>query len=119
MRDHQKLIAFKLADEIVILIYQVTKKFPKEEIYGLTAQIRRAAVSVPSNIVEGCSRKSQKDYLRFMEIAYGSLKELQYQCKLSINLEFVTPSEFETSLRKCHEASKVLGSLIISLRKKM
>ncbi len=59
MRDHTKLSAFELADEITILIYQVTKAFPKEEIYGLTSQMRKAAVSVASNIVEGCTRESQ------------------------------------------------------------
>ena len=64
MRDHNKLIAFKLADDLALLIYAITRKFPKEEIYGLTSQMRRAAVSVPSNIVEGCARESQTEYLR-------------------------------------------------------
>jgi len=79
MRDHKKLRAFELADEIALLIYKVTKDFPKEEIYGLTSQMRRAAVSVPSNIVEGCARESQTEYLRFLEIAFASLRELHYQ----------------------------------------
>jgi four helix bundle protein len=73
MRDHTKLRAFELADEVVLLIYPATKEFPKEEMYGLTSQMRRAAVSVPSNIVEGCARESQAEYLRFLEIAFGSL----------------------------------------------
>ena len=59
MRDHTKLRAFELSDELVVLIYQITKNFPKEELYGLTAQMRRVALSVPSNIVEGCARESQ------------------------------------------------------------
>ena len=63
MRDHTKLRAFELADEVALLIYQVTAGFPKEEQYGLTSQMRRTAVSVPSNIVEGCARDSQADYL--------------------------------------------------------
>jgi hypothetical protein len=74
MRDHTKLRAFELADEVALMIYQVTKDFPKDEIYGLTSQMRRAAVSIPSNIVEGCGRKTQKEYQRFLVIAYGSLK---------------------------------------------
>ena len=78
MRDHTKLRAFELADEVVLLIYRATREFPEEEIYGLTSQMRRAAVSVPSNIVEGCARESQAEYLRFLEIAFGSLRELHY-----------------------------------------
>ena len=79
MRDHTKLRAFELADEVALQIYQVTADFPKEERYGLTAQMRRAAVSVPSNIVEGCARDSQADYLSFLYVVFGSLRELHYQ----------------------------------------
>lgn len=75
MRDHSKLRAFELADEVTLLIYRVTQKFSKEEIYGLTSQMRRAAVSVPSKIVEGCARESETEYLRFLEIAFGSLRK--------------------------------------------
>ena len=89
MRDHSKLRAFELADEVVLLIYQATRKFPREEVYGLTSQMRRAAVSVPSNIVEGCARESQAEYLRFLEIAFGPLKELHYQFGLSRRLGYL------------------------------
>ena len=78
MRDHTKLRAFEMADEVAVLVYQVTAGFPREEMYGLTSQMRRAAVSVPSNIVEGCARDSQADYLRFLHMAFGSLRELHY-----------------------------------------
>ncbi len=88
MRDHTKLRAFTLADEVAVSVYQLTAEFPKEELYGLTAQMRRAAVSVPSNIVEGCARDSQADYLRFLNIAFGSLRELHYQLGLSVRLGF-------------------------------
>ena len=89
MRDHTKLRAFEMADEVAVLVYQVTAGFPREEVYGLTSQMRRAAVSVPSNIVEGCARNSQADYLRFLTVAFGSLRELHYQIGLSKRLGFL------------------------------
>jgi len=88
MRDHAQLRAFELADEVVMLVYRTTTGFPKEELFGLTSQIRRAAVSVPSNIVEGCARDSEAEYLRFLNIAFGSLRELHYQLNLSKHLGF-------------------------------
>jgi four helix bundle protein len=96
MRDHTKLKAFKLADEVAILVYGVTTEFPQEELYGLTSQMRRAAISVPSNIVEGCARDSEADYLRFLYIAFGSLRELRYQLDFSKRLGFlVSPNSPE------------------------
>src|SRR4030042_720934 len=117
MRDHTKLRAFELADEIAILIYQVTKGFPKDEIYGLTAQMRRSGVSVPSNIVEGCARESQVEYLRFLEIAFGSLRELHYQFTLVSRLGYIRESEISEYKLKLVETEKVLGALIRTLRK--
>lgn len=116
MRDHKKLRAFELADEVVILIYQLTQKFPSQEMYGLTAQTRRAAVSVTSNIVEGCSRESQSEYFRFLEIAYGSLRELDYKINLAIKLGFIDSQEASGCLCKIEETLKVLGSLVLSMR---
>ena len=117
MRDHTKLRAFELADEVVILIYQVTRKFPKEEIYGLTSQMRRAAISVPSNIVEGCARESQAEYFRFLEIAFGSLRELHYQFGLSRRLGFCGEYDLPQCEAKIEETEKVLGALLRSMRK--
>ena len=94
MRDHTKLRAFELADELALAIYRITRDFPKEEIYGLTAQMRRAAVSVPSNIVEGCARNSQTEYVRFLEIAYGSLKEVHYQFSLATRMGYLINTDF-------------------------
>jgi len=103
MRDHNKLRAFELADEVAVFIYQITKTFPREEVFGLSAQMRRAAVSVASNIVEGCARDSAADYLHFLQIAFGSLKELHYQLSLACRLEYLNRIDapiWETKLQE-------------------
>ena len=116
MRDHTKLRAFELADELAIMTYRMTRNFPKEEVYGLTSQMRRAAVSVPTNIVEGCARESQVEYLRFLEIAFGSLRELHYQFGLSSRLGYINETDFSECDLKIVETSKVLGALLRSIR---
>ena len=116
MRDHTKLRAFELADEVALLTYQVTANFPKDELYGLTAQMRRAAVSVPSNIVEGCARSSQADYLRFLFIAFGSLRELHYQLGLSKRLGFLNEQDIPVVEEKIVKTEKVLNGLIGALK---
>lgn len=115
MRDHTKLRAFELADEVVIRIYRITRNFPKEEVYGLTSQMRRAAVSIPSNIVEGCARESETEYLRFLEIAFASLRELHYQFNLAKRLGYINTDDTKDEL-KIVETEKVLGALIRSIR---
>lgn len=117
MRDHRKLRAFELADEVVLLTYSVTRDFPKDELYGLISQMRRAAVSVPSNIVEGCARGSQAEFVRFLDIAFASLRELHYQFDLSRRLGFVNEDGFAGHELKIVEAEKVLGALIRSFRR--
>ena len=102
MRKHTKLRAFELADEIALMIYRLTKGFPREEVYGLASQMRRAAVSVPSNIVEGCARESQIEYLRFLEIAFSSLRELHYQFGLAKRtFEARTPCSGTCNATRC------------------
>jgi four helix bundle protein len=100
-----------------MMIYQATRDFPKEEIYGLTSQMRRAAVSVSSNIVEGCARESQSEYVRFLEIAFGSLRELHYQFDLAKRLGYLKKDYISNYDSKITETEKVLGALIRSLRK--
>ena len=116
MRDHTKLRAFELADEVVLMIYRATRKFPKEEVYGLTSQMRRAAVSIPSNIVEGCARESQAEYLRFLEIAFASLRELHYQFGLSRRLGYLDGYDISGDESKIVETEKVLSALLRSIR---
>ena len=116
MRDHTKLRAFELADDLAVLVYRVTARFPREELYGLISQMRRAAISIPSNIVEGCARDSQADYLRFLYIAFGSLRELHYQLSLSKRLGFLSNEDLSLIEPKIVETEKVLNGLIRSLR---
>jgi four helix bundle protein len=117
MRDHSKLRAFILADELALTIYRITTKFPKEETFGLTSQMRRCAVSVPSNIVEGSARESQTEYLRFLEIAFSSLRELHYQFGLAHRLWYIPENEYVNTELQLTETGKVLAALIRSLRK--
>jgi len=118
MRDHTKLRAFEVSDELVVLGYCVTAGFPREELYGLTSHIRRAAISVPSNIVEGCARDSQADYLRFLHMAFGSLRELHYQLSLAQRLGFLSDEDSSLIEPKIVETEKVLNALIRSLQPK-
>jgi four helix bundle protein len=117
MRDHNKLRAFQLADELAIAIYKHTTTFPEAERFGLTSQLRRAAVSIPSNIVEGCAKSSKTDYLRFLDIAYGSSCEVQYQLSLAHRLRFSDDASYRQVSDLAVETSKVLGGLIRSLRR--
>ncbi len=106
MRDHSRLRAFELVDQIALETYGITKSFPKEEQFGLISQMRRAAVSIPSNIVEGCARESQAEYARFLEIAFGSLRELSYQISLSFRLQYLDTSSSEKNIRSLRRVRK-------------
>ena len=103
---------------MAIQVYRATAGFPREEQFGLTSQMRRAAVSVASNIVEGCARRSEADYLRFLDMAYGSARELEYQASLAHRLGFLPADEdeYERLRAACVETSKVLNGLIRALR---
>ena len=89
MKTHKDLEIWKIAIDMVTKIYAITKEFPKEEIYGLTNQIRRAAVSVPSNIAEGAGRSSNKEFLQFLYYAKGSLSEIETQLIIAHNLCYI------------------------------
>jgi len=118
MRDHRKLRAFQLADALVTEVYGATRNFPREEMFGLTSQMRRAAVSVPANIVEGCARDGLPEYLNFLNIAFGSLRELGYYLDLSLRLGYL-PESHHAQLHDRHaETARVLSGLIQSLRRR-
>ncbi len=117
MRDYRKLRAFELADELALMVYQATQAFPKEEMFGLTSQLRRAAVSIASNIVEGSGRDSQADYLRFLNMAYSSASEACYQISLAKRLGYLKEGAWGDLEQKSDETARVLNGLISALRK--
>ena len=119
MQDHRKLKAFELADQLVVDVYLATRSFPREEIYGLTSQMRRTAVSVAANIVEDCGRETIKEYIHFLNIAFGSLRELGYYFELSMRLGFIEEKQAESLNKKYDETARVLSGLISSLRAKL
>ena len=116
MRDHTKLRAFELADTLALAVYARTKAFPSAEMFGLVSQLRRAAVSAASNIVEGCARNSESDYLRFLDMAYGSAREVQYQLSIAHRLGFLSDTDYKEIESQAAETCKVLNGLIRSIR---
>ena len=116
MRDHRKLRAFELSDALVLAVYAATKAFPKEEQFGLTSQMRRGALSIASNIVEGCARSSQADYVRFLDLALGSAREVEYQLSVAHRLGYLPDDVASDLIRRADETARVLVGLIRSLR---
>ncbi len=112
MQDYKKLSVWQKAHLLTIDVYKATTAFPKGELYGLTAQIRRAAVSIPANIAEGCGRKGNIELSRFLQIAFGSASELEYHLILSRDLKFLTDSSYEDLNSQMSEVKRMLTSLI-------
>jgi len=115
----RKIKAWELSDKLVLLIYKVTRSFPKGEIYGLVSQMRRAAVSVPANIVEGAQRRYLKEYLQFLYTAKSSLAEVEYYIYLSHKLKYVTDREYEELSTLEAEGARTLQGLIRWLEKQI
>lgn len=117
MRNYRNIKAFQLADQLCVAIYKITKKFPKEERYGLISQIRRAAVSIPTNIAEGTGRKYGKVYINFLYVAIGSMSEVEYLLNLSFSLGYLDNAYYLVLEKKRKEAARVLMGLIKSVEK--
>jgi four helix bundle protein len=119
MRTHKDLEVWKKSMEMVTKIYTLTRSFPKEELYGLTNQMRRAAVSVPSNIAEGAGRNSSKELLQFLYYATGSLSELETQLIIAHNLEYFNNEQKQDIDTMVSEIFKMLSGLIKSLKNQL
>lgn len=118
MKTFRELIVWQKAMSFVTDVYKITKSFPKIEQYGLTSQIQRSAVSVPSNIAEGFGREGLNDYLRFLNIAIASLFELQTQLEIAYNLKYVNKETFDYLYELSREIERMLSSLIRKLKEK-
>ncbi len=114
--DYKELVAWQKAIELVTHIYQATSDFPKQEQYGLVSQLRRAAVSIPSNIAEGQARFSKPDFRHFLRQARGSVAEVETQIVISQNLGYIDPTSAESILHRAAEVGRILNGLIRSIK---
>lgn len=119
LKHYRELIVWQKAMELVKSTYELTAKYPSTEAYGLTGQMRRAAVAIPSNIAEGQGRNSTKDFLRYISIAYGSLLELETQISISEMLGYLSGNETRFLLEKCAEVGRLVNGLRNSLERKI
>ncbi len=115
VKSYRDLVVWQKSMELVEEVYQLTRPYPKSEEYGLKSQMRRAAVSVPSNIAEGQARNHPREFLQFSHIAMGSLSELETQIELSIRLSILSRADTEKTVCLCQEVGKMLHGLANSL----
>lgn len=108
-QGYKRLVVWQKAHRLVLLVYSATKSFPKEEVFGLTSQMRRCAVSVPANIVEGYGRKSDKEKLNFFNIAKGSLTELEYYIELTLELGYINEKGFSDLVQLRSDVGRLLN----------
>lgn len=112
MKDFRKLTVWERAHKLTLDIYNITKDFPKDELYGLTVQMRRSAASIPTNIAEGCGRDSQAEFIHFLQMAMGSASELEYQLILVKDLYYLEDIKFDKISNDLGEVRRMLNSLI-------
>jgi len=112
MKTHKELLVWQKSMDLSVFVYKITNAFPKEELYGITNQMRRASVSIPSNIAEGHGRFSDKEFVRFLFISLGSASELETQINLSLRLEFLSEDNYKILNEMVQEVLKMLVALI-------
>jgi four helix bundle protein len=116
MKDFRQLKVWEKSHQLALAIYKLTKEFPKEELYGLTSQIRRSSMSIPTNIAEGCGRNTDADFARFLQMAMGSASEAEYQLILAHDLGFLSKDSYEKLHSEVEEVKRMLASLLKTLR---
>jgi len=116
IKTYRDLIVWSKSIDFVTMVYELTRKYPKDELYGLTLQIRRCAISIPSNIAEGYGQRSTQDYIRFLQIAMGSLYEIQTQIQISLNLKFISQIDYNSIYEKSRQIEILLRSLIEKIK---
>jgi four helix bundle protein len=114
-RNYTDLVGWQRAMDLVESVYRIARVFPKEELFGLTSQLRRAAVSIPANIAEGQGRKSRGDFRRFLSIAHGSLREIETHIHIAARLGYIDELRKETILSECAEVGRLVNGLSNSL----
>ena len=112
LRTHKDLDVWNKSVALVTSIYEITKDFPKDELFGLTSQIRRSAVSIPSNIAEGSARKGNKEFVQFLYISLGSMAELETQLIIATNLKYISSSKYDLIINDLTDIRKMLSGLI-------
>jgi four helix bundle protein len=116
MEDFKDLKVWAKAHQLTLGVYRLTRTFPKDEMYGLTSQLRRAASSIGANIAEGCGRRSDAEMKRFCQIARGSANEVEYHLLLARDLQYLASAEFEDLEEKAHEVQRMLASFVQRLQ---
>jgi four helix bundle protein len=116
MKDFHGLKVWQKAHELTLAVYQITAPFPREELYGLTSQLRRSCSSIPANLAEGCGRNGDAEFARFCSIALGSASELEYHLLLARDLKLIKPSDHETLSQRTIELKRMLAGLIQRLK---
>jgi four helix bundle protein len=116
MKDFRELKVWQKAHELTLAVYRTTASFPREELYGLTSQVRRSSASIPANLAEGCGRNGDGDFARFCSIALGSASEVEYHLLLARDLNLIKPEEYAELAQRTTEVKRMLASLIQKLR---
>ena len=118
LKNYKELIVWQKAYQLCLEIYKITKRFPKSEVFGLSYDLKRTVISIPSNIAEGYGRQTTKEYIRFLYIAYGSYCELETKILLTGDLDYISKEEKQRLLSLGQEVERMLKALINSLEKK-